>query len=287
MNSTSHADIDYWLATLEQLRETRTCDSPRFIKPFHLATLAHMLRRQNPTTLNIDDKIAPYADTMQLWEALGIASPFPPKARRPKGRYHPIVLLRDVRSTEGLSNALALLFRSVCENEQTIDAVQTMMRELIDNCFSHCEVTDGVYGLICAQLWNGGRRAQICLADTGIGIRNSLEQNELLKGRLDEENCCQMATEFGVTGKPGKGHSGYGLHVARRLLEQNNGVLYVRSGHEAFCLSKGKTTSIKTNLHWDGTLLVIEWNLDGPVDIGQVYREMPLPEDMSDDDFNF
>jgi anti-sigma regulatory factor (Ser/Thr protein kinase) len=287
MKSTSHEEVDRWINELELLRTTRTCEGPRFVKPFQLATLAHMLRLQNPNSLTLPEKIAPYADTMNLWGALGIESPFPDRTRNAAGRYHPVTLLRDEKTTDGTANDLAVLFESVCGNALTIDAVQTMMRELIGNCYAHSESQDGVYGVICAQVWNGGRKAQISLADTGIGIRASLEQNASLAHRLQTENCCEMATEYGITSKPGKGHSGYGLHVARRLLEQNNGFLYVRSGHEAFVLATGRTTCLKTKLHWNGTLLVIEWNLDEPVDIGQVYRELPLPEDMSDDDFNF
>jgi len=287
MQSTSHEEINRWINELEALRTKRTCQGPRFVKPFQLATLAHMLRLQNPGSLILPEKIAPYADTMNLWGALGIESPFPEKNRNAAGRYHPITLLQDEKTIDAAANDLAVLFRSVCENAQTIDAVQTMMRELIGNCYAHSEAHDGVYGVVCAQVWSAGRKAQICLADTGIGIRASLEQNVTLADRLNSENCCYMATEFGITSKPGMGHSGYGLHVARRLLEQNKGVLYVRSGHEAFILARGDTTSLKTRPHWNGTLLVIEWNLDEPVDIGQVYRELPLPEDMSDDDFNF
>jgi anti-sigma regulatory factor (Ser/Thr protein kinase) len=287
MQSTTHGDVERWLNDLELLRTTHACAGPKFVKPFQLATLAHMLRQQNPGSLTLPEKIAPYADTMNLWGALGIQSPFTVKNRSAPGRYHPITLLQDERTIDVTANDLAVLFKSVCGNARTIDGVQTMMRELIGNCYAHSEAKDGVYGVICAQVWNGGRKAQICLADTGIGIRGSLGQNDSLADRLRAENCCALATEYGVTSKPGKGHQGYGLAVARGLLEQNRGLLYVRSGYEGFCLSAGVGRNFAAPLQWNGTLLVIEWNLDEPMDIGQVYRGFPLPEGMSDDDFDF
>ncbi|WP_312433851.1 ATP-binding protein [Janthinobacterium sp.] len=285
MNRTSSADVEHWLSQLETLQQTQRCDSPRFMKPFHLATLAHSLRQRNATQLALPEKIEGYADTMNLWGALDIVSPFPPKERRAAGRYHPVELLKDEASIDGAATALANLFRSVCSNERTIDAIQTMLRELIGNCYAHSAVTDGVYGVICAQVWAGGRKAQIALADSGIGIRASLQQNHLLFDRLNVENSCEIATEYGVTGKPGKGHSGYGLAVARGLLERNNGVLYVRSGHEAFYLSSNAAQKFSTDSKWDGTLLVIEWDLDQQMDIKVVYESFPLPEGLDDDDF--
>lgn len=162
MNFTSPADIENWLKTLQLLRSTRTCDTPRFIKPFHLATLAHVLRTEQASQLSIDDKIGEYADTMMLWEALGIKSPFPEKRRQPRGRYHPVAVLENRGAIDQVAADLASLFSSVCAGARTIDAVQTMLRELIDNCYSHSAVEDGLYGVICAQVWGGWKKGSDC-----------------------------------------------------------------------------------------------------------------------------
>lgn len=287
MNYTTAADIERWLEQLQQLRLENECEGPTFVKPYHLATLAHIARVAKANQLALPEKISTYADTMKLWDALGIPSPYGPKNRQAAGRYHPIQLLQQEGLIEESANALCALLKPVCDNPETLDAVQTMLRELIGNCFAHSAVEDDLYGIICGQVWNGGRRAQIALSDSGVGIRASLSQNELLLDRLQTSNSCEIATEYGVTGKPGRGHSGYGLAVARGLLEQNKGMLYVRSGDEGFRICGGRVTRIKAPTVWAGTLLVIEWDLDGAVDITKVYESFPLPEDMNDDDFNF
>lgn len=282
-------EIEDWLDELEILRTHFRCRGPKFVKPFHLATLAHALRRNPVSQLNLPEKIAPYAHTMDVWGALDISSPFGPQEKNPGGRFHPVTLLRDRASIDPSAAALVELFKPVCRNERTLDAVQTMLRELIDNCFSHSAVTDGLFGIICAQVWSSARKAQIVLADSGIGIRSSLMGNPQLLGRLKYENSCEMATAYGITGKPEKkdgGHSGYGLAVARGLIEQGKGVLYVRSGNEAFYLSRVASHKTTTKSRWNGTLLVIEWDLDVPMDIGAVYAGFPLPEGMTDDDFD-
>ncbi|MEH6434271.1 ATP-binding protein [Massilia sp. DD77] len=287
MDQVQPADIEDWIDELDILCRERRCRGPKFVKPFHFATLAHTLRRDHATQLNLPEKISRYAHTMNLWDAVDIPSPHGPFERNPAGRYHPLELLEDEAMVEPTAKALLALFTPVCSDPKTLDAVYVMLRELLGNCHAHSEASDGLFGVVCAQVWSVGRRAQIAIADSGIGIRRSLMGNPLLLDRLKTENSCQMATAYGITSKPGKGHSGYGLAVARGLMEQNHGVLYVRSGNEAFHLSGARTSASNTRSRWNGTLLVIEWDLDRPMDITKVYKAFPLPEGMDDDDFDF
>ncbi len=286
MQYTNPMDVEAWLVQLDELARSNKCEAPRFLKPFHFATIAHRLRQRKVKAFGMPEKIAPYANTMRLWEALGIEAPFH-VSRQQAGRYHPIEVLRDINTVQDTADSLVSLLKPVCSDARTIDAVHTMLRELVDNCYSHADVNDDVYGVICGQVWPAGSKAQIAIADTGIGIRQSLGLNPDLLERIKGTNCCELATEYGVTGKPGKGHSGYGLAVARKLLEQNNGSLIVRSGKEGFNLINRRPVSYNSPKEWHGTLLVIEWDLDVPVNIGDVYESFPLPEGMTDDDFDF
>ena len=269
MDPVQPSDIENWIEELRILRDQCRCRGPLFLKPFHFSTLAHVLRRDRTTELNLPEKIRRYAHTMRLYDAFEIESPFGPFNLNPAGRYHPLELLREEAMVEPIAKALLELFKPVCADPNTLDAVNIMLRELLGDCHAHSEVTDGLFGVVCAQVWKAGRRAQIAIADSGIGIRSSLMGNPLLLDRLKSKNSCEMATVYGITSKPGRGHSGYGLAVARGLMEQNRGVLYVRSGNEAFHLSGLRTSSSRTPGHWNGTLLVIEWDLDRPMDISR------------------
>lgn len=287
MEYTASTEIESWFDQLNCLMSQAKCEAPRFIKPYHLATLAHKARTRQVDWLKLPDKLTGYANTMKLWHALGIEPPAEISSRRPSGRYYPLEMMRDSNTIDQCAMQLTDLFKPICSDYKTIDAIDTMLRELIGNCYAHSDVKDGVYGAICAQVWSGGSKAQIAIADTGIGIRNSLMQNGLLADRLSVTNSCELATEYGITSKPGKGHSGYGLAVARKLLEQNNGVLFVRSGYEGFFLHQNKIQTSHTKSHWDGTLLVIEWDITKPMNISEVYSNFPKPEGMDDDDFDF
>jgi acyl-CoA synthetase (AMP-forming)/AMP-acid ligase II len=56
MNFTYASHIEQWLAQLQRLRQVNRCDGPEFFKPYHLATLAHVLR-----TTGIDELSLPVA----------------------------------------------------------------------------------------------------------------------------------------------------------------------------------------------------------------------------------
>jgi len=287
MKCVDNNEIENWFHELDCLERADKCQAPHFIKPFHLATLAHRLRLRRLSGLTLPSKIAGYANVMNLWGALKIEPPAEINHRSPGGRYFPVTLLCDETTTEQTADDLVELFKPVCSDATTIDAVHTMLRELVGNCYAHAEVEDGVFGVICAQAWPAGRKAQIAIADTGIGIRESLLQNPALVETVKISNSCELATQYGITSKPGKGHSGYGLAVARKLMEQNSGTLVVRSGNEAFCMGPRRLQQVNTKCVWHGTLLVIEWDLDVPMNIRDVYDSFPLPEGMTDDDFDF
>lgn len=284
---TSPQDLEIWFDQLELLETNQKCNGPQFIKPFHLATLTHKLRQQKISKLSITESLSNYADTVKHWHALDIAPTSITINRWPDGRYHPIELLKNSNSVDDIAEKLTELFSTACKDVKTLDGVNTMLRELIGNCYAHSDVTDGVFGVVCAQIWPKENKAQIVIADTGIGIRTSLMQNLSLYPKIENENCCELSTEYGITGKPGKGHSGYGLTVARKLIEQNNGNLIVRSGTEMFCYQSGNVTSKSSQRDWEGTLLLIEWDINAQMNIGKVYESFPLPEGMTDDDFSF
>ncbi len=128
--------------------------------------------------------------------------------------------------------------------------------------------------------------AQIAICDSGIGIRVSLSDNVEYLVELAKRNACEYATEYSITSKPGRGHSGYGLTLARDLMEQGKNTIFVVSHDEYFYSSGGKSGKGQMPLALEGTLVILEWDTRVPLDLRQVYDAWPLPEGMSDDDFD-
>ena len=125
--------------------------------------------------------------------------------------------------------------------------------------------------------------AQIAIADLGIGIRQSLASNTTVVSELENANACELASRYGVTSKP-EHHSGYGLALARELMTRSGGQFMVFSGGEAYVSGNHGDNSVAMPAEWPGTLILLEWKLDRPLRVLDVYRDWPLPEGIDDDD---
>lgn len=285
MKNTKLSDITSWISSVDELVTDGKCACPSFFRPFHFLVLAMQLKRAGGNVV-LPEKIMRYAVRMRLWEAIGHPPPLSIAEYSPDGKFHPVQQLVDQNAVDDTSESLVEIFRRAGIDEGAIDGARTVAQELLGNCFAHAEADNGLHGLACAQHWPRGDLAQIAICDSGIGIRTSLSANDELLLQLLERNACEMATEYAVTSKPGKGHSGYGLTLARDLMEQARGTIFVVSNDEYFYASEGKVGKGEVPTTLDGTLIVLEWDTTFPLSLSKVYNAWPLPEGMDDDDFD-
>lgn len=282
--TTVDGDVDAWLGALAELRQTGSCYSPNFWKPFHFVTLALAAKRWGLPNLGLPDEFRSYAARMELWEAAGMDPPYQVNKYSARGRFLPVQALTDPARVDESANCLTEIMTAGCSDESR-SSLQITLAELLNNCYDHAEPQTALFGLACAQSWPRGGLAQIAIADAGVGIRDTLGQNNALLGRLHRENACALATEYGVTGKPNRHHSGYGLTLARQVLENNGGRLTVVSGTEAASCGRDGLYAKSDIQTWIGTLVILEWCIEHPLDVDAVYKSWPLPEGITDDDF--
>ncbi|WP_024873115.1 ATP-binding protein [Tolumonas lignilytica] len=288
MNITDIGDVINWIEQMENIHNSRSYNAPHFWKPFHFATIATKAK-----LLNADISIPPYqeqyAARMGLWDAIGQKPPIMVNKNPAAGRFVEARSISKTGDVHQTSIDISEMFGGGINCQLTVDSIQTLMAELLDNCCSH-STTDSqkedTFGLVCGQAWKKANLAQICITDCGIGIRKSLLDNELLHERLRNENACSVAVEYGVTGKPGKSHSGYGLTLTNDLISHCNGHLLLVSGNEYYQNSHHGVSHGTLGCGWDGTLLIFEWNLDRPLDVTSVYNGWPTPNCLSEDEYN-
>lgn len=139
--------------------------------------------------------------------------------------------------------------------------------------------------LVAAQSWPKGGLVQIAIADSGIGIRNSLSENSDLANELSCGNACEISSRYGISSKLNNGHSGYGLTLAKDLMKQAGGKYILVSGNEIFSSSSKSDKASVTTDPWEGTLLILEWKMDVPLNSTQVYNGWPITEGFDEDDF--
>jgi len=287
--ATKLADIRQWHAELKQLKETGRCRPPGFFMPYHFATMALLLKEYQVGELQLPPSITEYAAKLRLWEAIGLDSPVVVPPNPGGSRYHELTPLKSLADVENVAEGLANMLTSHSQrcSDQTRGNLFIMLAELVGNCHHHARADDGLHGLACAQTWYKDSRAQFAIADSGIGIRASLGENPDLARRLAAQNACELATEYGISSKLGRGHAGYGLTLARDLAAQTPGsTLFVQSCGEAILVEGQKVTSISDfDYAIPGTLVLFEWDMGKTLDLEDVYRNWPDAESDQHDYF--
>ncbi|WP_144654689.1 hypothetical protein [Achromobacter dolens] len=284
MRFTTRWDIESMINNVNDLVATGSGRPPDFWRPFHFVILGMEMKRCGADSLRLPDEQTAYAARMHLWQALDMPCPIQVNEYDPRGRFHPLVPLVDQDAVEEVSAELVEIFRRAAPD--SVNSADVVVQELLGNCYAHAGLA-GFHGLACAQYWPNGAKAQIAIGDGGMGIRNSLSQNPLYRELLETANSCELATQYEVTSKPGRGHSGYGLTLARQLIEQNGGAFFLISHNEFFLYKQGRVECGTMKVPLQGTLAVLEWNTQVPLDVGQVYDSWPSAEGGDDDDFNF
>lgn len=248
-----------------------------------MAALSCAIRASNISQFGLRGTAADYALRMEVWEAAGFEPPRATPKRVPSG-FQPCRALRDARQMDRSARSIAGIFQDTRSSED--GDLFSVFHELIENCYRHSSVDDGHFGVTCAQCWRNGNLGQIAIVDSGVGVRQSLSENTALNSRLEAENSCEMALEKGVSGKLGKGHSGYGLALAAGVARHFSANLLLISGGEAVRATRAGATSRHLDNGWDGSMVVFEWNLNRRLDTKVVYDEWSEEEE-ADDEFMF
>lgn len=284
MRFTFNNEITEWIETLESALVTNQIKIPRFIKPFHLVTLALVLKKHKKNvTLSNNTDLQKYAARMGLWDAIGCDAPCEIRKKNSKGRFLPIEPLTCYDKVSENIDKVTNIVQKHFNDKDTKDSFTIFVSEILENCYYHSQSDNGLFGLACCQPWANGGKAQIAVADIGIGIRKSLERNPKLIELLQQNNACQLATYYKISGNP-EG-TGYGLTLAHDLTRTSNAMLFIYSGDEFFYCDKYNDYQYKANLAWQGTIIVFEWNLNNSLSVKTVYDNWPIEEVPSDDDF--
>lgn len=234
MHFTTLQDINSWIAALDQFITDGEAETPDFLRPYHFATLAMALNRnEGGVTWDCNDNLLTYATRMHLFEAIGQPRPKQINEYDAGGRFHPLEPLTNEQVVGETAAQIIQILNPAAgrKGDNSVNSLEILAQELLGNCYAHSESQLGNHGLVTAQMWPRAHKAQLAIVDGGIGIRASLAQNEAYRESLEELNSCEFATRFEVTSKPDRGHSGYGLTVAKQLIQQNKGAFFLISGN--------------------------------------------------------
>ncbi|MDZ7951372.1 STAS-like domain-containing protein [Nostoc sp. DedQUE09] len=105
-----------------------------------------------------------------------------------------------------------------------VEAFEWCLTEVIDNILQHSKASEG---FAMVQVHADSKRLAVCIADTGIGIYNSLAQS-IHKPR-SAVDAITLAVKEGVTRDPQIGQ-GNGLWGLLEIVKNNSGLLTITSG---------------------------------------------------------
>lgn len=143
-----------------------------------------------------------------------------------------------------------------------LQALSYCLYEMMDNVHIH---SGKPLGTAITHYDNSNKTLRILIADDGMGIRQSLAENEKYKD-ITEPEALKLCLEDTIT--DGKG-MGFGLYTTSRLVNSIGKEFILHSGSHKLIIKDGTTTVIKNGL-WQGTLIYMEIGTGEEIDPNQV-----------------
>ncbi|HTA33715.1 MAG TPA: ATP-binding protein [Solirubrobacteraceae bacterium] len=224
-----------------------------------------------------------YLQRMNFFSELRVS--MPPESferREPKG-FYPVTHIQDEEGAPAATRALADAVQEHAHlDEQSLGALKSCLNEVVENVFYHAQ--SPIEALVCAQAYKKKKRTELVIADTGRGIRAALSEVPEYQERIaDDCEAIKLALEKNVT-TTGDVKRGIGLWVASEVIRLNEGALLILS-HDGGLLVDADGAHDVDDHFWPGTLVVIEFRTDRPINTTTVYDSGDFPDD--DDSFGF
>lgn len=190
--------------------------------PTIAAILEHLAWRAGNPGGNVPDL------TGDLWQSLG-NSPWPSRQTRDITRPHWGVRILPPEEDMIILRSVEAELRRKMENHaftpSMAKAIAGATSEVINNVWEHAATT--LPAILVYQLRDGVIDAGV--ADTGIGVLNSLKTNPAYRGLTTSMEALKKAMVVGVTRFPDKGR-GYGFDTVLRAVADHWGAVRLRSG---------------------------------------------------------
>lgn len=143
-----------------------------------------------------------------------------------------------------------------------LQALSYCLYEMMDNVHIH---SGKPLGTAMTYYDDSRKTLRILIADDGMGIRESLAENEKYKD-ITEAEALKLCLEDTIT--DGKG-MGFGLYTTSRLVDRIGKEFILHSGTHKLMIKDGSTTVIE-NGFWQGTLIYMEIGTSEEIDANQI-----------------
>lgn len=168
------------------------------------------------------------------------------------------------------SNSLNEVYQQVLKTLTSHFEIEVSILQALSYCFY--EILDNVHihsgkplGTAITQFDASKEVLRILVADDGMGIRQSLSENEKFS-EITEAEAISMCIEDSIT--DGKG-MGFGLYATSRLMKDVGLQFILHSGNHKL-IHKGNKTEVIENGLWQGTIVYMEITTSKEIDPNDV-----------------
>lgn len=215
-----------------------------------------------------------YLERMGLFKFLGLESNMDILAHDPSGRFIP---LSKIKGSSELTKFITEMTPLLHLNPEQSRVISYIISELVRNVLEHAQASQGA--IVAAQYHKRSNTIRIGIADTGLGIKKTINRSYSAKDDLD---AIQLALTPGITGTTKREggteqNAGAGLFFIKSIAHVNRNFFMIYSGQGMYKLLKRKETK-EIKLHadpfvdrhskeqlmpnWKGTVVGIDISLD-------------------------
>lgn len=263
------------------------------IEPFTMVYVAKFIRnfnsKFNETTVRcggFENKA--YAANMAFFRAFGLKHGKEPSHKVGNTRFVPFTILRiqtivdeamveweqEQKVIERKSEHLAKILLQESSGK-LFDALTFSIREIMRNVYEHSESKSIEY---CAQYWPSYNRVEISIADSGMGLKESLSKNPHIDAKNDAE-AIQQALMPAISSKNYEGaivdtsdpwhNSGFGLYMSSRICRLG-GNFTICSGDHGIRLDQNGKTHLDLGHNCKGTVVRMVLNTSKLTELEQM-----------------
>ncbi|OGW71070.1 MAG: hypothetical protein A2047_04310 [Omnitrophica bacterium GWA2_41_15] len=248
-----------------------------FLHPVILAMVAALGLEIDPKNISCPKIIARsghYLNRMGLFRILKMHSDIEITEHDPSGRFVP---LTQIKTSGELTKFLTEIIPLLHLEPQHAEPIQYIVSELVRNVLEHAYAQSGA--LVCAQYHAKSNTIRIGIADTGLGIKKTINQSYDAVNDLEAIKLALIPGVTGTTKREGgsEQNAGAGLFFIKSIAYVNRNFFVIYSGNAMYKLLK-RSPAKPLRLHadpnldrhsqegnfpaWNGTVVGIDISLD-------------------------
>jgi anti-sigma regulatory factor (Ser/Thr protein kinase) len=239
-----------------------------------IAALGLTVKPENIRCEKLEATSKHYLVRMGLFKILNVPSEINIVEHELAGRFIP---LTQIRTSHELTKFITEMIPLLHLEKEPAKTLGYIVSELVRNVIEHAESEHGA--LLCAQYYKKSNSIRIGIADTGLGIKTTINKSYATKTDLE---AIQLALTPGITGTTRREggteeNAGAGLFFIKSIASANRDFFVIYSGNGFYKLLKKPSTQAlilkadpfrdrhakSENLpYWQGTLVGVDITLD-------------------------